>query len=290
MTNEVKFYKASGKVSWKLILLASLIMGVVIYLDAWLYAYLSVNFNRVSWLIFAGFILILSIAASSLFTIMIKSRNILISTVLSAIAGMVALYVHWTFFIKFLHAYLNWETIPDHIILHPLDLWNHIKSLAQTGYYYLRPTSSTKLTGLILWVEWFGEALITIIVPACFAYIFSTTKVFCESCDRWAKEKENVVSFSYQNEKELKDYFISLNLDFIQKADGVSKDIGEYYRIDTEWCDQCEQLHTWSLRKILRTWDKKRKEELKTKTLYEDMLITRQVFEKLFKLTAEKKQ
>ena len=288
MTNEIKFYKTSGKFSYKLILLALPIMGVVIYLDAFLYAYLSVNFHRVSWLIFAGFILILSIAATLLFTMMIKSRNVLISTLLAAMTGMIALYVHWTFFIKILHVYLNLETIPDHIILHPLDLWNHIKSLAQTGYYYLRPTSSTKATGFFLWIEWFGEALITILVPAGFAYTFSTTKVFCESCDRWAKEKENVVSFSCSDEEELKDYILGQNLDFMQKADGVGKDIEEYYRIDTEWCDQCEQLHTWSLRKILRTWNKKGKEELKTKTLYEDMLITKQVHEELFERAEER--
>jgi len=123
MAHEVKFYKASGKFSWKMILLAVPIMGVVIYLDACLYAYLSVNFHRVSWLIFAGFILILSIAAPLLFTMMIKSRNVLISTLLAAATGMVALYVHWTFFIKFLYADLNRGTIPDHIILHPLVLW-----------------------------------------------------------------------------------------------------------------------------------------------------------------------
>jgi len=168
--------------------------------------------------------------------------------------------------------------------MQPLVLWDYIQSLARTGYYTIR---GAEFTGLILWVEWLGETLLTVLVPAGFAYILSTTKVYCESCDRWAEEKENVVSFSYPDEDELKEHFLSRNLGFMQKADEVGKDTEEHYQVDTEWCDQCEQLHTWSLRKIMRTRDKKGKEELKTKTLYEDMFITRQVHEALFKLAEE---
>ena len=69
-------------------------------------------------------------------------------------------------------------------------------------------------------------------------------------------------AYSYLDEEELKDHFLSWNLGFMEKADGVGKDTEEYYQIDAEWCDQCQQLHTWSLRKIMRTWDKNGKEEL----------------------------
>lgn len=286
MVNDTLFYKPSGKFNVLRILLTFPVVLILLYLATRLYLFLlSANplifFNV---FIFLFFLMILVILSAGL-GIIGNSRNVTVSTLLGIIIGLAAIYLNWVLFIKGLYTRHEWEVIGYDIALRPLDLWNYIKTIGENGYYTIE---DSRVSGTLLWGFWIIETLGLIVAPTYFAYYFSVTKVYCERCNEWAKEKEGVIVFQYDDESELKNCFLAQDLIFLQNVNKVKKNDETFYQIDAEWCDTCEQLHTMSLRKVKRTWDKKEKEELSTKTIFEDMIINKETHDDVFKVSKTK--
>ena len=286
MENDELFYKASGKFSL-MIFLALPIMGVMVFFVTYLYAYINI-YNPlvyINFFIYAGICLLLAILTIVLVR-MVKSRSTLVTTLFGAAIGLTAIYFTWTLFIKVLFARFNIMTIGYDILLEPSSLWDFIMQVGDEGWYSV---FGFTVSGFFLRIIWSIEALGLLAVPMFVAHNYAITTVFCEKCDRWADEKESVLVFLFSDEEELKQKFKAQDLSFLEKAERAGKDDSEFYQVDAEWCKQCDELHTLSLRKTIRTWDEDDEEDLVPFTIYEDMYVSKQTYNNVLEFSKKQR-
>ena len=280
-----------------------LIMGVMVFVLSYIYASIIV-YNPFSFL--NGFVFLIGCITLAGITrwgvqktrFQSKQEKIL----LGATIGLITLYFTWTLYLK-----VSFSGHVNEIFLHPLVIWEGMIKLANEGWNMEWPESGDLLLwvhGDMLWFAWGIEALGFLIVPIFYAY---QTKppviVFCKTCNKWA-DKESFLVFLFSDEEELKQNFMAQDLSFLKKAKRTRHNALVFYVISVKWCDTCDGLYTLSLQKIqkpdnvvLEYLNGTVDEFLTTyggfnaisiSTIYQDLLVSQQVHENIFKASAEK--
>jgi hypothetical protein len=83
----------------------------------------------------------------------------------------------------------------------------------------------------------------------------------------------------------LKMQFLKQDMAFLEAAKRVSWDGSRIFTIDVEWCEQCEELYSLTLR-VKREHESEdrvlgRESVVNKETLYKDLLVRRETFDKV---------
>lgn len=172
---------------------------------------------------------------------------------------------------------LFFQEIPAGDFLKPDVLWKAIT-------LYINSHEFEGLAWFWLIIEYLGIFL----APMVGALIVSTTCVYCEKCKKWAEEESGILTFKHPDTEELKQKFSKQQLDFLQKIENIDENDSQYFKIDAEWCDQCNTTHTLSLVGVTKT---KTAEGSKYSldTLFEDMVVTKDTFDAIMQLSKAQK-
>ncbi|MDM7860449.1 TerB family tellurite resistance protein [Alteromonas sp. ASW11-36] len=267
-------YKPSGKIGPKsFVVIPVAIVGAL--LVSWLYT-MALFINPIIYLslvIFAGASFGLGWLARQMIVIG-HVRNIGLSLLIGAFLGISVTYMSHAE----LYAELSDYTIAE-FALNPIFLWESANYIAEVGYFEVKGST---FDGGMLWIAWGLEALGLIVTPIYMAYTYSSSRVYCENCNNWAEEDNNLMLFNADDEAAMKNQFLQGDLSFIKDALPVTahevNQAGEHYSIDEEWCKKCGQTHAISLRKNIRKIEKD-KLSIDQKTLVEDLVVDQAIHE-----------
>jgi hypothetical protein len=236
-------------------------MAFVIYMLGWLYQSISrwAAIYFITGILFFGLIIVL-FYATRLILERFQSRNSVISNYFGLMVGVMALYL--TNMATFASA--------DIFIWHPDYLWLGLSEL----------NNAHELSGLA-WTGFIIESLGLLLVPFLAASYVATDRVYCEQCDEWAHEEDDLLIFQYESEEELIEKFRSQDTSFLNSITEVpyTEDKIEYFRINAEWCETCSSIYTLSLEKVTQTYDfRDRTFRHSFKNIYEDLIYSEEHF------------
>jgi len=290
-----QFYVRSGKVDLKLFYLGMPIMIASTTLLSFIYAYINVYnplSGYVNFFLMIGFILglVLILTGSLWFS---NIRNLPVATAFGVLTGCTAVYMD---FVAFEYVLVNSKYFKGEIDLLPLvfnpsDVWEMACAIAEKGWYTIHLYYSGEdfmPRGIILWICWTIEALCVFglaVKEGAFSMI--RQEVFCEKCKEWTNNLENILTFKFANEDELKDRLKKQDSSVLNDVKRVEKRDPISYRCDLHLCETCKKMFTLTLTKISKTRDKKDNKKTKEKTIFRNLIINQNVFEDI-KRTGER--
>jgi hypothetical protein len=175
-TNKDLFYKETGKVDIRRLILTLPILIGVESLLSYIYIYFSLYsptyfLNIVFFIVYCLALGFFSIWLAAEFC---KSRNRIISIFIGFTVGAIALYLSWAIYIQAI-----WE---EFVMLRPYAIWTAISPTAEDP------------SDFIVWVI---EAIGIVLTPVVFMYYFATRTVYCEKCNKWAFEETGILGVSH---------------------------------------------------------------------------------------------
>lgn len=242
-------YELSGKTGnlWTIGLLIGLPLVLVI---AWIYGNL-LYYNPIvylSVLLFIGYLIAIGIILRFV-AFFGKCRNRLQAKILAMSIGVLALYISWVFFLK---ALMNDQlgVLSDVITFwflleSPMVTFEMIRELNITGYYSI---FGVEVKGLFLSLIWLIEAGGILFVAWRNGQSIVHEEVFCENCNSWVEEHDDVFRTPIPEPEALKK---SLNgeLDHILNLptvdiENVKEDGSKHLRFNYKNCNKCNNLST----------------------------------------------
>ena len=258
------FYWHSGKIGSKAIIIGLPLMLFLIGILSRLYIALSFN----------GFMSLIMLIGITTIIYLFKIRNANWSKFFSITAGIAALYFSWVSFLADQSSSISFTSI----LSNPVEF---LRLLAEDL------SSRISISNFIFWSI---EAITLLTIPYFTNDMIIQSNVFCEDCDEFAKEEIGIFSFIHPNVKELKAKFLKQDLSFIDQAKIAPEDSKHYFKIDAEWCEHCENLHTLSLREVQRSFDDEGDPIDEVETIFEDLLVTKDIFDKIMNLDFKENQ
>lgn len=179
-------YQLSGKSGsiWSVGLLISLPLAL---LTSWLYG-LILYYNPLvylSILLWVGFMFCIgfNLRMTARFG---KCRSEAQAKSLGVIFGVASLYLSWAFFLGSMLAPLvsAWDLLGS-----PSAMWEMIKITGGEGYYSI---FGIDVKGFVLWAIWIIEAIGIVGVARLAAKSSIHEEVFCEACNQWVEEQNDV--------------------------------------------------------------------------------------------------
>lgn len=272
-------YTESGKYKHSL-WLGIPIAAFAIYFLGWFYQaismYLTNNnfgemhgvayaFNGLAFLLYAAVIALLTMKILQFF----NSRNAVVTNYFGLMLGVMAVYL------------TNMGLVGGlgEIIWHPDILWFerlqlvHVHEFEYLGW-----------TGLLL------ETGILLLAPLVGAFSIADSRVYCENCQNWADEEEDILVFDYDDAEELKIKFRNQELDYLDQIKVIpySAEKTILFRINAEWCKGCDTIHTLSLEQVTRTYNSRDRDYgYSYKSIYEDLIYSKEGFDKVMDFAKE---
>jgi hypothetical protein len=192
------------------------------------------------------------------------------------LTGLIALYANWVTFAHVLVIGSIGDVFKYELTTSPAWLWEVATEVADTGWYTLFGFS---VSGFVLWALWAIEALGLLLAPIFGANMTATTRVFCEKCNRWADQKDGILNFTHPDAERVVSGFKAQDLTILDDANIALPTDAGFFSIDAEWCKNCRETMTLSLRTVTREWDEEGKESENKETVYEDMLVEPEIFD-----------
>ena len=176
-------------------------------------------------------------------------RNSLVALLGGFLAGLIALYVAWAFWIQAV-------TGGRLMTFSPSTLLQAIQTINGRGVW--RISKSQPVTGTLLYIVWFAEALIIVGTSALIAYFSNSDEPFCERCKSWIKEKRVISPLqvianpaAFRAGVERGDYGELLALRPASSGDAAST------RLELLHCPGCRQSFFLTIKETMMTVDSK---------------------------------
>ncbi len=213
-----------------------------------------------------------------------RSRNPIMVGGLGLMTGMAALYFSWGFF---LHVFFSkcspdWDGGLFTLVADPLALLYLVEKLNEVGWFRVNSTSEP-ISGSLLMACWGIEACTIVGVSVYAAYISISNKVFCETCNEWCEEK-NDVARSVVPFEGAKAAIVSGDLGPMLEAEVPLGDSKNYLRLDHQICKKCGNVGTFQVVEFTAKADKNGKEETNEKKLTGNYLLSPDTVQQLGKL------
>jgi hypothetical protein len=266
------YYAHSGKFS-----IQGVAMGLVAGLAAavvlgFIYSYLIlyIPFIYVNFLATAGFgALVGGVAAWGLRRGKVRNTPVALSVV--AIVAIGALYAAW---VVWMYGFLRRQETDLRldlavIALHPRLLFDLILAVSDEGAWQIKGMTPT---GPVLWVAWLIEASLIVGVPL-FVAADPLTEPFCESCERWAEEKQGIATVADADAEELRSRLEAKDFAFLEGLGAKKPNAGSWVRLDLHSCPDCGMLNTLSVKRVTLKVDKKGKESQHVKKVMNRLLL-----------------
>lgn len=267
------YYEESGKVPPIGPVLALAAGGIVAAILSFVYAY-AINFIP---FIYLNFMLTLGLGAAVGFSIAngakfgkIRNQNAVIG--LSVIGGLVTLYFAWAFTI-----YVWTESTL--LVFNPLELWSFIQIIAEEGVWSIKGSTPT---GAALYGVWGIEAAMIIGATAIIGLGAYPSIPYCESCDKWAEEKELTNRLGHPEDFEA---FVkgleSKNFEVLTSLRNVPANTPVRLKVEIMDCSSCTKVHYLTITLIVAEANDDGKIEEKETILVENLNLDSKTHQEL---------
>ena len=254
MTNEMLFYKESGRIGVGAIVIMILAGVLVALLLGFVYAYAVFYIP----FIYLNFILTFFYGAAVGFAVMWagrvgKARNTLAISIFGVLMGVVAVYTQWVFWVHALTG--STEGIDATFLWSPANLWGFLNLVAENGVWSFG-RSGEPVKGVILWIVWAIEAGI-IVFAAMWVSRLGAGGVFCERCDRWAEDEPDLVHLELGDKTgEAIEHLVGGSFESLKQLQRAP-DESAFFQIGACNCPQCKELNTLNAKVVVHQLDEK---------------------------------
>jgi hypothetical protein len=271
------FYRHSGKFGPHGPILAIIAAVIAGYPLGIVYSYLIkwIPFIYLNFLITIGY----GVAFGFLTAVILKFakvRNVPVAIITGLVVGLCAWYLSWN---GHAHAMIK-QGVPA--LLMPAQMLRFMQILNENGSWGIG-SSGTPVTGVLLTIFWFGEALIMIVASVFLSFGAVGEMPFCETHGCWldkAKKIEKLDSFVLPDQI---DSFKAGSIAPLEKAVPRVPASGRFSRLTLKHSDQCEEFCTLSVSNVTVTVDKNGKQQEKTERIISNLLLPKTMLDYLSK-------
>jgi hypothetical protein len=262
-----EFYKHSGAVSVGGLLGGAVLgMGAAAGLSA-LYAYgiKWIPFIYINALLTAGFGL--AIGCAVYFAARLgKVRNTAAVAAVGLLCGLVGVYYAW--------AFDRVARAGHDFTMDPVAIWDYVQVFNANGDWAIGRNAKEPVTGIFLWLVWAVEAGVIAGVATYMPYTMMRDSVFCEACNQWAKDEEDVRRLAIDRADEIAARLQAGDLSILRSVSAAPAEAPGYLRLDLTTCESCDQSNYLSVVSVLKTTNKKGEEETQTHELVKYLLVS----------------
>jgi hypothetical protein len=204
-----------------------------------------------------------------------RVRNTAVAFASGLLAGLLAVYAGWVFWIFSL-------TDPHLLPLNPLQLLGGLLAVSEKGtwgYGGLAPT------GIVLWIFWLIEALLIAGGSAFMARLFLQGVPFCELCGRWVATEVKVGPLApLADPAAAKAELEGGRFTVLTGLRKTGAEAAEFTALKLMQCEGCRQFHLLTVKKGGTMKDKDGKETKTESALLENFIIDGGLYEALSRL------
>jgi hypothetical protein len=235
-------------------------MAVVVFILGAIYQTICLNVANyyVSGIAFFGYALLLYFSTNFILE-RFSVRNKVVSTFFGVLFGTLTVYI-------------------THTVLFPADILNPIRWLPNSIWLLLRVYVEGQEIAWLAWTGLIVETGMMFFVPIAAAWYLSSSRVYCEHCDEWAEEEDDIYLFNHPDLEGLKRKFTHQDLGFLEESSPIDNDSYDFFKLNAEWCKQCDTIHTLSLLTVKKKINSDGEAAYSDDTLYEDVIYTHDAF------------
>lgn len=286
MDRDVLYYKPSGKTG----MLATVQTAIAGFLGAIVLGGIYGYFIHYCPLIYINFLITIGFGACMGFAVSSgakwgKVRNTLQIGFYGLFFGIIAAYAGW---VSWFLAISGQKAL----LLEPQSLFKAIQIIAQEGAWSIKGSTPT---GFVLYAIWGVEAAIIVGMTTLIPLGILGSIPFCEECNIWVEEQKEILPLEVT--ETLQNIVPNLEQgDFsdLEALEQVPEDSSAYVQLNLIHCSGCEVRYYLTVLCIVIEIDKDGDPQKKETTLVENLIINKEIYERLsaprsFKQTEEEK-
>lgn len=272
------FYRHSGKFGVHGPVLAIMAAVIIGYPLGILYSYLIkwIPFIYLNFFITAGYGVAFGFLTAFLLKFA-KVRNGVVAALTGTIVGGCAWYLSWN---GHAHALLK-GSAPA--LLLPDEMLRFMKFLDETGTWSIGFSGGAPVTGILLALFWFGEAVIMIGASALIGFTAVAQVPFCETHGCWLDKEQKIEKLDAFIMPEQIEAFKSGSISPLEQAAPRVPASGRFSRLTLRHSDKCEEFCTLSIANITVTVSKDGKQQEKAETIVTNLLMPKTMLDYLSK-------
>jgi hypothetical protein len=241
-------------------------------LAAYLYAYLIVYIpiaGYITFILSAGFGFLLGFAAYFVLRGG-KVRSATKAFIYGSLLTVFGFYVHWAVWCAAILARGDVDVSALGLVLNPAALMEVITTVNGVGAWSMHGVTPS---GAMLWVLWVIEAGL-IFVPALIMAVSTASQPFCERCEVWCQDHDNLAQLDAKDPDSAKTLAEQKDFTRLAALGAAAPDAQARLRVDLTTCPSCTNMTTLSIHTIVRKVDEKGKESEDKTTLLEHLLLS----------------
>jgi hypothetical protein len=268
------FYRASGESSIRVFPWFFVVGMPLAVLAAYLYAYLIVYIpiaGYITFLLSAGF----GFALGGVAFFVLRGGKVRSTTKAFIYGGLLTVfgfYVHWAVWCAAVLARGDVDVSALGLMLNPAALLEVITTINGVGAWSMHGLTPT---GALLWVLWVIEAGL-ILVPGLVMAMATPSQPFCERCEEWCQDHDNVAQLDAQDPESAKSLAQQKDFTRLAALGAAAPNAQTHLRVDLTTCPSCTNMTTLSIHTITRKVDEKGKESEDKTPLLEHLLLSAQ--------------
>ncbi len=198
-----------------------------------------------------------------------KCRSGACLMLMGLLCGVIAVYASW---VVYLYGLMNRygsgaaNVSLFQLFLSPADVWTIVETINSRGF----KLNGSTLSGLTLWLAWGTEALILIGFATAMPTTYMKSWVFCEPCNRWCAEKDDIARFGAPLSGDQTEKLKAGDLTVLANLQPYAGGNTPHIRLNNRRCDTCGQTETVA---IQRYWY----EEVKGKSNEKSEVLTQHI-------------
>ena len=182
-----------------------------------------------------------------------RVRNLAMVWLVAALAAVVSWYVAWVTWEW--HLFTNAE--PDvpkaqfllALLTKPMGVWFLANRINEVGTFGIG-RGDDMIKGPFLWLLWLVEAAVILGVATVVPYRMLRRQAFCESCQRWCRNREGILSVGPGDEDRLRARLALKDLSALEELGAADMNAPRRLRVDLQNCPACDQMHLLSVSRI----------------------------------------
>ena len=194
-----------------------------------------------------------------------KVRNNGVVAAVGLLCGLLGVYYAWAFDMV--------ARAGAPFTMDPLVLWDYVLEFNTNGAWAIGRHAKENVTGIFLWIVWLVEAGVIMGLATFMPYHMLSESVFCETCDQWTKEEEDVRRLSIEKADTAVARALAGDLAALTSIPAAELGAPAYLRLDLKTCENCDQSNYLSVVSVTTTTNKKGEESTNTNTLVQHLLI-----------------
>ena len=254
------YYRNSGKTPIVRLFLALLTILPAVAIAGAVYALIAAHLPMLR---FAKIVLILAALLMAGFAFAIggltgkmlmwaRVRNLAMVWAVAILAAVLAWYVSW----------VTWEwhmftqADPDihkmpflfGLFIRPRAVWSLANAINEVGTFGM---SKDMIRGPFLWFLWLIEACVVLGVATVVPYRMVRGLAFCESCQKWGRNREGILSVGpTEDEERLRARLALKDLSALEELGPADFSAPRRLRVDLQNCESCDRMHLLSVHRV----------------------------------------